>query len=682
VILSDVSIREELAKGRIVIDPLDDKDVQPSSVDLRVDRYFRVFRNDTTPYIDPKQPQEDLTELVEVADGKAFILHPGEFVLGSTLEVVTIPDDLVARLEGKSSLGRLGLLIHSSLPGSEPVVVRHGDRVDVLPIETVVRKRIEGSVVGFDPETLEVTFFPITGWFEGPPDRIYEIRLASGRSVRVTAGHNLFTLDRDGRIEKVRTAALKPGTLVAIPRRLPDPALEPPQLDLLELVPEGDMEWLVIEGPTIRQVLEQPESVDLLRDFGFAGGSIAFYRRTGAMPLPVARQVPGLIGRLGPDDRLRPRGGRYGLPVLLPVETELAWLLGFYVAEGYRRRGQAVFSNTDSAVLDRVERVLRALELPVYRRERESVSCTSRLLAALLGWLGTGGGAHTKRLPSGILGWPDEHLHSLLEGMMDGDGSRGDVRDSYWSSSPGLVEDVLLLGTRLGLRAAAYHRLRQGRSLFQVAFPAREHKLLAPVPLPDRLLVDIRKELGLTQAQAAVVAGFKWPTDLNNIERRSKRDAVHRKTLGRLRDAYRGVGSTPSSGRLDALVDGGVAWDRVEEVIDMGVAETIFDLEVRPAGRHVENFVAGSGGVFVSNTAGFVDAGFSGHLTLELSNVANLPIAIYPGMKIGQISFMQMTSPAENPYGSTETGSKYQGQRGPTPSRSYLNFESEQPPPE
>jgi dCTP deaminase len=114
VILSDRSIREELAAGRIVIEPLADNSVQPSSVDLRVDRYFRVFRNDTTPYIDPKARQEDLTELVEVTEGGAFILHPGEFVLGSTLERVALPDDLVARLEGKSSLGRLGLLIHST----------------------------------------------------------------------------------------------------------------------------------------------------------------------------------------------------------------------------------------------------------------------------------------------------------------------------------------------------------------------------------------------------------------------------------------------------------------------------------------------------------------------------------------------------------------------------------------
>jgi dCTP deaminase len=114
VILSDVTIRKALAEGRIIIEPLLDGGVQPSSVDLRVDRYFRVFRNDTTPYIDPKLAQEDLTELVEIGEGKAFVLHPGEFVLGSTLERVALPDDLVARLEGKSSLGRLGLLIHST----------------------------------------------------------------------------------------------------------------------------------------------------------------------------------------------------------------------------------------------------------------------------------------------------------------------------------------------------------------------------------------------------------------------------------------------------------------------------------------------------------------------------------------------------------------------------------------
>ncbi len=113
-ILSDRTIREELKAGRIEIEPFDDSCVQPSSVDLHLDRYFRVFLNHTMPIIDVRRNLEDLTQLVEVSGDDAFILHPGEFVLGSTSERVKLPVDLVARLEGKSSLGRLGLLIHST----------------------------------------------------------------------------------------------------------------------------------------------------------------------------------------------------------------------------------------------------------------------------------------------------------------------------------------------------------------------------------------------------------------------------------------------------------------------------------------------------------------------------------------------------------------------------------------
>jgi dCTP deaminase len=114
VILSDIDIRKAIVDGRISIEPFDEADVQPSSVDLHVDRYFRVFHNARYPFIDVKKPMEELTELVEVKEQGPFILHPGEFVLGSTLESVRLGDDLVARLEGKSSLGRLGLLIHST----------------------------------------------------------------------------------------------------------------------------------------------------------------------------------------------------------------------------------------------------------------------------------------------------------------------------------------------------------------------------------------------------------------------------------------------------------------------------------------------------------------------------------------------------------------------------------------
>lgn len=119
-VLSDRSIREEIRQGRIVIDPLNEDCIQPASVDLHLDDKFRVFRNIRQPYIDVRQPQDDLTELVTINHDDPLILHPREFVLGSTLEKLTLPADIVARVEGKSSLGRLGLLIHSTAGYVDP----------------------------------------------------------------------------------------------------------------------------------------------------------------------------------------------------------------------------------------------------------------------------------------------------------------------------------------------------------------------------------------------------------------------------------------------------------------------------------------------------------------------------------------------------------------------------------
>ena len=120
VLLSDRDLLAEIDAGRFSLDPYDASLVQPSSVDVRLDRYFRVFENHRYSHIDPAEQQDDLTKLVEADPEGPFVLHPGEFVLGSTLEVVSLPDDLAGRLEGKSSLGRLGLLTHSTAGFIDP----------------------------------------------------------------------------------------------------------------------------------------------------------------------------------------------------------------------------------------------------------------------------------------------------------------------------------------------------------------------------------------------------------------------------------------------------------------------------------------------------------------------------------------------------------------------------------
>ena len=138
-LLSDRDIKAELGAGRIRLDPYQPEMIQPSSIDVRLDRYFRLFDNHKYPYIDPAEDQPDLTRLIETQPDEPFILHPGEFVLGSTFELVSLPDDVAARLEGKSSLGRLGLLTHSTAgfidPGFSGHVTLELSNVATLPIK-------------------------------------------------------------------------------------------------------------------------------------------------------------------------------------------------------------------------------------------------------------------------------------------------------------------------------------------------------------------------------------------------------------------------------------------------------------------------------------------------------------------------------------------------------------------
>jgi dCTP deaminase len=139
-------MREQIAAGRIIVEPFDELNIQPSSIDVRISGLFRVFRNHTAQVIDVKLDMSELTELVEVPDDGVFILHPGDFVLGSTLERVVVPDDLVSRIEGKSSLGRLGLIIHSTAgfidPGFDGHITLELTNIATLPITLYPRMKI------------------------------------------------------------------------------------------------------------------------------------------------------------------------------------------------------------------------------------------------------------------------------------------------------------------------------------------------------------------------------------------------------------------------------------------------------------------------------------------------------------------------------------------------------------
>jgi len=161
VLLSDRDILAEIDAGRIGLDPLEKSMIQPSSIDVRLDKFFRVFDNHKYPHIDPAADQSDLTRQVEVGNDEAFILHPGEFVLGSTYELVTLPDDVAARLEGKSSLGRLGLMTHSTAGFIDPGFSGHVT-LELANVATLPIKLYPGMKIG------QLCYFRLTSPADNP----------------------------------------------------------------------------------------------------------------------------------------------------------------------------------------------------------------------------------------------------------------------------------------------------------------------------------------------------------------------------------------------------------------------------------------------------------------------------------------------------------------------------------
>ncbi len=529
-VLSDRTIRRLLEEGRIVIDPYDEALLQPSSVDVRVDRFFRVFHNARYPFIDVKEPQEELTELVEIADDQPFILHPGEFVLGSTLERVQLPDDLVARLEGKA------LALDTEVPTSQGWRTMGDLRV--------------GDLV-FDEEGFPCVVVNATEPMCGRPCR--EVLFSDGTTVVADADHLWRTVDKNGRryggaVDDVRRTDEIAQTLrvrgecnhqVPLAGAVWYPSRE------LPIDPYVLGVW--IGDGTSMQAEITCANEEILEQVGAAGYGVA------------AQRTRPLCYRIGGTGRTRdPNTGRYA--------------------------------------------------------RNDSLSSTLRNVG-LLG---------RKHIPEEYLRASIEQRRALLEGLMDTDGyvdtfGRCDLTTVREPLAEQYCELVASLGFRpkLARKRAVLHGRDCGPK-YEVQFT------------PDRPV-------------------FRLPRKLRR-----------QKTSGRFH-------------RFRSIAD----VRKVESVpvrcIEVSSPNGMFLVTRSYIATH--NSSLGRLGLLIHSTAGFVDPGWDGHVTLELSNVANLPITIYYAMKIGQLSFVQLSEPAERPYGSDALGSKYQGQKGPTPSRYWQNFE-------
>lgn len=536
-LLSDRDITAAIAEGRLGIEPYDAGLVQPSSIDVRLDRFFRVFNNARYTHIDPAQQQDDLTTLIEPDGDDPFVLHPGEFVLGSTLEVVSVPDDLAARLEGKA------LALETAVPTptgwSSMGALQVGDEV-------------------FDESGQPCRVVAATEVMLGRPCR--EVELSDGSLFIADAAHLWVTTSKqERRPGRARTSSAKTTDEIAA---------------------------------TLRYGQEYSHQIAL----------------AGAAQYPTAT---------------------------LPIDP---YVLGYWLGDGTSSKGEITVGAQDVEVLASFEAagctVWRATAPHAYRLGGAAHHADHEHRRGALGRFGGNGSLSSqlreldllgnKHVPQQYLTADVEQRLALLQGLMDSDGYVDEFgRCEFVNMREDLSWAVHELAASLGLRPTR----RKKRAMldgidcgpaFQVKFTPRR------VPV------------------------FRLPRKLARLK---SDDRAHEFRAVR---AVREVPTVPV------------------RCIQVSAPSGMFLIGDSYVPTH--NSSLGRLGLLTHSTAGFVDPGFSGHITLELSNVANLPITLWPGMKIGQLCLFRLSSPAAHPYGSSVYGSRYQDQRGPTPSRSFRNF--------
>lgn len=533
-LLSDRDIKAEIASGRVKLDPHAPELVQPASVDVRLDRYFRVFENHKYPHIDPAVEQQDLTRLIEAAGDEPFVLHPGEFVLGSTYEVISIPEDIAGRLEGKALAidtpipSPKGWRVMGDLKVGDEVFDETGRPTPVVAATEVMKRR-----------------------------RCAEVVFSDGQVIIADLDHQWVTTTKAERKHGPRQCCTRTTREIAASLRVRD-------------------EWN--HQVQLAEPAQYPEQ-----------------------PLPIDPYVLGIWLGDGHSSSATVTVGAGDEQILDEIRAAgyNVWRAGGKY--GYRIGG---LSRKD---VGRIRDVMTGQYVP-------DASLNSELEAMAL--------LRNKRVPEMYMRASIDQRLALLQGLMDSDGYIDDIgRCEFVNTNELLSDAVLELAASLGLRPT---KRKKRVTLYGVEQkPAYQVKFVPDIPV------------------------FRLRRKAARIKGRSH--------------SFRAI-------------------------VDVRELATSYPVRCIQVGNPTGMFLAGQAyipthnsslgrlGLLTHSTAGWIDPGFSGHVTLELSNVATLPIKLWPGMKIGQLCLFRTSSPVEHPYGSPVYGSRYQDQRGPTPSRAYLNF--------
>jgi len=476
------------------------------------------------------------------------------------------------------------------------------------------KKRIE--VLAFDPEDYRVKPFPITAVMKHPPKKIYRVKLASGREVKVTRYHNFFTLSEDGKLIPISTEDLSPGTFIAIPSKIPMIA-EEIIMDLSEILSNCPEKFWVYGGEEFKSFLKgiSKELRKIAKSLGVGPDRVYNWRSRGSLPLHVYNHIKHLIPeRVASTLRIGGKNRRNSLPIKITLDRDLAFFLGLYAADGSKTEvnNQVIITSKNETVKEFMKRFARKLDLNVRKSERNpDLIITSKPLIWFLKSLGIGDSATSKNAPAFLLGAPEEIRIAWLEGYLLGDGSENRLsrQVSCETISKPLANFILYLTESLGIPSrncmitrSKNDGIHVSRNIYWSLEPIREpHLLNIPAKPFGKMLKRIREKYGLTMKALAEAAGFKTEGSIWQIES-GYLNRIERSKAAKLLSALESLGVREESiRRFIKLINGDIWFDEVVDVEKVG-EEPTYDFEVMPDGKPVENFIAGYGGIFLHNT--------------------------------------------------------------------------------
>ena len=516
--------------------------------------------------------------------------------------VLIVEDDLV-------HLRKIGEVVEGALSCSE-VRIENGSYV------AEPKRKIE--VLAFDPEDYKVKPFKVTAVMKHPPKKIYRIKLASGREVRVTKYHNLFTLNEYGELTTISTSDLSPGMFIAIPSKLPTIS-EKIVLDLSDIFSKESSGGFWIYGDEEFKLFLRSISCELrgiARFIGIDPARVDNWVARRSIPLKVYNLIKHSVpSRILNNLKIAGKCKKNSLPVKIILDEDLAFFLGLYAAEGSKTdiNNQVIITSKNEYVREFMKKFASKFGLNLrIRKDNPDIIITSKPLITLLKKLGVGDRANSKNAPSFILGADEKIRIAWLEGYVIGDGFRSDSsrQINCETVSESLANFLLYLTASLGIPSRNRIVVRQkmdgthvSRSINWSTNPQREPSLLhIPATSFGRLLRNIREKYEITMKELAEKAGFKIESSIWQIESGYLHN-LQREKAGRILSALEdlNVRGEETIEKFMKLMNGDIWFDEVVSIEEVG-EEPTYDFEVRPNGKPVENFIAGYGGIFLHNT--------------------------------------------------------------------------------